>query len=442
MTVRSSVANINTRKKSYSSVGRSKDSITEGSELGSIGIGKSVNAIVNVHNHDVLCGRGGNTNNHDGNEQFRYLVKYNKERYCKTPRKDKYNVAKEIVETLRMLSPPARFLERSQHGFWQDIGDKKAIKKTCQALRDVLPGSIEKDHFRVLQPSVKCARSMRSASFCDRLMPKGLTHAAAARTTATVPSCQAKSHFIPIAQKLMSNDNPQQDPMDFKPSCSAQSHTTMGFLFEKEEDQRKEGRESLTFLHPTTKLPINDDETRLSPIMCNLNHSSDRGGLPGCSDLSLLNALFFLQENSDRNVDIQNQPQIKSQSFKKSAFVPRNCLEIPDLPANDVEKDKQEQKHEQCIAFDDSDMYMYDYFDISSTSFTDTPLESASLSMLDSNAPKINTKSQVDVPMFGSFPGDKFKTPLCDKIFEYENVLDCPNLSDVIPYWRIMELYI
>ena len=442
MTVRSSVANINTRKKSYSSVGRSKDSITEGSESGSIGIGKSVNAIVNVHNHDVLCGRGGNTNNHDGNEQFRYLVKYNKERYCKTPRKDKYNVAKEIVETLRMLSPPARFLERSQHGFWQDIGDKKAIKKTCQALRDVLPGSIEKDHFRVLQPSVKCARSMRSASLCDRLMPKGLTHAAAARTTATVPSYQAKSHFIPIAQKLMSNDNPQQDPMDFKPSCSAQSHTTMGFLFEKEEDQRKEGRESLTFLHPTTKLPINDDEIRLSPILFNLNDSRDKGGSPGCADHSLLNDLFFLLENSDRNIDIQKEQQIKSQSCKKSTFVPRNCLKITDLPANDVGRGKHEQVPQQCIAFDNSDMYKYNSLDINSTSFMENSLDSASLSMLNSNAPKISTKSQVDVSMFGSFPGAKFKTPLCDKIFEYENVLDCPNLSDVIPYRYIMDLYI
>eukprot|EP00592_Proboscia_alata_P009487 CAMPEP_0194359116 /NCGR_PEP_ID=MMETSP0174-20130528/6383_1 /TAXON_ID=216777 /ORGANISM="Proboscia alata, Strain PI-D3" /LENGTH=415 /DNA_ID=CAMNT_0039129845 /DNA_START=142 /DNA_END=1389 /DNA_ORIENTATION=- len=415
---------MNTRKNSSSSGRKSKYSITEGLEPGSIGIGNSVNAIVNVHNHDVLCGRGGNTNNHDGNERFRYLVKYNKERYCKSPRKDKYNVAKEIVETLRMLSPPARFLERSQHGFWQDIGDKKAIQKTCQALRDILPGSIEKEKNQGLQPSVKRARSMRAANFCDRLMPKRFTHAAAARTTATVSSCHAKSHFIPIAQKLISNDNPQQDQINSKPLCSAQPHTTMRFLFEKE-DQREEGRESRTSLHPTTKLPINDG-----------------GGSPGYSDLSLLNALFFLPENSDRNIDIQKEQQIKRRSYKKSTFVPRNCLKITDLPANDVGRGKQHQVHQQCIALDDSDMCKYNYFDINSASFMDNTLDSASFSMININAPKINTESQVDVSMFGSFPGAKFKTPLCDKIFEYENVLYCPNLSDVIPYRCIMDLYI
>lgn len=46
-------------------------------------------------------------------------------------------ISRSVVEAVRSLDPPGRFLEKDQSsGKWFDIGDKKAVEKTSQALRD------------------------------------------------------------------------------------------------------------------------------------------------------------------------------------------------------------------------------------------------------------------------------------------------------------------
>lgn len=46
-------------------------------------------------------------------------------------------ISRSIVEAVRCMNPPGRFLEKSPDtGLYSDIGDKKAIEKTSQALRD------------------------------------------------------------------------------------------------------------------------------------------------------------------------------------------------------------------------------------------------------------------------------------------------------------------
>ena len=46
-------------------------------------------------------------------------------------------ISRSIVEAVRNLGPPGRFLEKDVNtGVWSDIGDKKAVEKTSQALRD------------------------------------------------------------------------------------------------------------------------------------------------------------------------------------------------------------------------------------------------------------------------------------------------------------------
>jgi len=92
------------------------------------------------HSHDVLCGRGGGTNNHIGNENFRDLVNEKKRQYLNSSKREKPLVSKSIVEAIRRLSPPGRFLTKNDKtGFWYDIGDQKAREKTSQALREGAP---------------------------------------------------------------------------------------------------------------------------------------------------------------------------------------------------------------------------------------------------------------------------------------------------------------
>ena len=88
--------------------------------------------------NDVICGRGGAALNHPGNQKYRRLVNLNKSVYITCLKNEKLKLSKSIVEAIR--EQHGRFLERdAKTGAWYDIGDKKAISKTSQALREGQP---------------------------------------------------------------------------------------------------------------------------------------------------------------------------------------------------------------------------------------------------------------------------------------------------------------
>jgi hypothetical protein len=105
--------------------------------------------------HDVLLGRGGGTNNHQGNVNFRQLVRQHKMRYLACSKVEKPKVAREVVQLWRKLDPPGRFLQRNNEtkkgpgsvkdvcNIWVEVNEKKAREKASQCLRerteDVLP---------------------------------------------------------------------------------------------------------------------------------------------------------------------------------------------------------------------------------------------------------------------------------------------------------------
>ena len=99
-----------------------------------------MNGIVYPHPHDVLCGRGGQSNVHPGNTQWRMLVATNKELYVTLPKKQKMMLSQSIVNAVRSQNPPGRFLQKDvHHDVWYDVGDKRAQEKTSQALREGAP---------------------------------------------------------------------------------------------------------------------------------------------------------------------------------------------------------------------------------------------------------------------------------------------------------------
>ena len=106
-------------------------------------VATSVNAI-KVHEHDVLSGRGVNFAQHPGNERFRALVLSRADdSYCQEYSvSEKRAVASAIIEHIRQLKPPGRFLRRAANssrgmaGPWEELTPHEVIRKTCQALRD------------------------------------------------------------------------------------------------------------------------------------------------------------------------------------------------------------------------------------------------------------------------------------------------------------------
>ena len=87
---------------------------------------------------DVLCGRGGAALRHPGNQTYRRLVHLNKGLYITCLKAEKLKISRSIVAAIR--EQDGRFLERNtKKGTWYDIGDKKAMEKTSQALREGQP---------------------------------------------------------------------------------------------------------------------------------------------------------------------------------------------------------------------------------------------------------------------------------------------------------------
>mmetsp|Transcript_1998 Transcript_1998/g.2497 ORF Transcript_1998/g.2497 Transcript_1998/m.2497 type:complete len:207 (+) Transcript_1998:145-765(+) len=94
---------------------------------------------ISVNANDVLCGRGGATNNHAGNKRFRKQVACQQAAYLVAKKRDKKLIAKSIVDAIRKEG--GRFLKREEKDgveCWVDVGDKKASEKTSQALREGL----------------------------------------------------------------------------------------------------------------------------------------------------------------------------------------------------------------------------------------------------------------------------------------------------------------
>ena len=88
-----------------------------------------------ISDKDVLSGRGGGTNNHFGNKEFRSLVDQYRSEYVLSKKWAKREIARNIVVSIR--SSGGRFLKKEGYG-WRDIGDQKAGEKTSQALREGL----------------------------------------------------------------------------------------------------------------------------------------------------------------------------------------------------------------------------------------------------------------------------------------------------------------
>jgi hypothetical protein len=92
--------------------------------------------IIKPHPHDVLCGRGAGVTKNTGNKCWHDLIASNRHLYTSVPRNQRPAICQNIVQAVRSLSPPGRFLAKDKNGVWYDIGDEKAQEKTAQAMRD------------------------------------------------------------------------------------------------------------------------------------------------------------------------------------------------------------------------------------------------------------------------------------------------------------------
>lgn len=93
------------------------------------------------HCHSLVydsLGRGGGTNVHPGNRNFRDLINLHRRAYLKARKNDKPAISRAIVRSIRETT--GRFLKKDDKtGLWFEIGDDAAREKTSQALRQRAP---------------------------------------------------------------------------------------------------------------------------------------------------------------------------------------------------------------------------------------------------------------------------------------------------------------
>jgi len=95
--------------------------------------------LIQPHKNDVLMGRGGKNNQHEGNEKLRDLARALRDTYKASAKKGKSNMSRDLVQKVRDMDPPGRFLKRNPDtNEWEDVGDDVAREKVSQVLRDAV----------------------------------------------------------------------------------------------------------------------------------------------------------------------------------------------------------------------------------------------------------------------------------------------------------------
>ena len=97
----------------------------------------------NYNEYDILYGRGLFIQSHPGNKRFRKVVQNRKTQYAMmTKTEDKNAVAIQVLQDIKMLSPPSRFLVRrndadSSSDEWSVVQNESSIlNKIKQNLRE------------------------------------------------------------------------------------------------------------------------------------------------------------------------------------------------------------------------------------------------------------------------------------------------------------------
>jgi hypothetical protein len=102
---------------------------------------------------DVLCGKGGEANNHEGNKRYLMLVEVNKEKYRNLGKGNKKMLSQLVVQ---WVNRNGRFLKKSFNDRWYEIDHASALSKVSKAFREA---KIKGFHVPLMSAPTTAARS-------------------------------------------------------------------------------------------------------------------------------------------------------------------------------------------------------------------------------------------------------------------------------------------
>eukprot|EP00980_Cylindrotheca_fusiformis_P013301 scaffold3380_cov106-Cylindrotheca_fusiformis.AAC.6 len=195
--------------------------------------------ILRPHPHDVLFGRGKESNKHPGNVHWRKIVCDRKNEYIKLGKHrkpQKMMIPRSIIKAVKNQKPPGRFLAKdSESHRWFEVEDKEAIQRTSQALRDcaaevLLEMAAETDKVDATDESTENPGGKQNAPNNSTITPVtwdgGWATASTAtktrastiiQSTSTAQPSQAQAAGVEPAQPQRQQQNPHQQPSALHP---------------------------------------------------------------------------------------------------------------------------------------------------------------------------------------------------------------------------------
>jgi len=257
------------------------------------------------HAHDVLCGRGGGTNNHIGNSHWRMLVAANKQLYITLPKRQKMLLSRSIVNAVRSQNPPGRFLQKDgKTKLWFDVGDQRAQEKTSQALREGAPD------IRKKVAAAKATVSAGSDSTSPTLTPK-------APTSGEVSNLGAKTDGVETPQIPGHSSGDRKPETAGSSSILPQASGTGGGMlpepqhFNMQQQQRQQQQMNAMYggHNATGHMTLNERGVMIQNAMMNVRNLNGQNHAPMMNNDSNFNhpAFMYQQQQQQQQGHMQHQ---------------------------------------------------------------------------------------------------------------------------------------
>lgn len=160
---------------------------------------------------DVLCGRGGGINSHEGNIAFRELVKKEKERYNVAADKfEKADISHHVIDLVRNRG--GRFLAKEDDDWWVEIDYNKAMAKTSQALREGAPSIRAKAARKKMKMKRRAARAHAHDAGANARELAGAT-----RSTSSKITTYSSSHGRKVTRRQLTSDSSSKEEEEEHP---------------------------------------------------------------------------------------------------------------------------------------------------------------------------------------------------------------------------------
>ena len=160
-----------------------------------------IGSIVSPSSNDVLFGKGHNIHNHSGNKHYRQIVDGKKQLYAMATKTiDKKTISHQVLQTIKGLNPPGRFLKKSNDGKYYEQDDDTVVTKIKQALRENVSARRDRIQANAAAAAVSNGRLTKKGTDASS-MSKSRSGTSRTNHRANVPTQKDMNHVLNLLMR-------------------------------------------------------------------------------------------------------------------------------------------------------------------------------------------------------------------------------------------------